>query len=255
MAILGRSYEAIRTMTYLNKLTRGAFLALALVVAAPLGGVSVPLVGVAEAQEQRLTSSVLFEGNNGFSDAQLSDMLNVTARGSFTDASLAADLETVRLAYVAKGYTGVKVTSRLEQAPNGRTRVTVVVDEGQRVGIAAINFTGNNSINSGTLKSVIRTHETHLLSWLFRDDAYSEDQLQIDRQLIELYYMNHGYPDATVTSAVGEFDASRGAYFVNFTISEGERYKFGTIGVETSIAGLNADALTGEIRTVQGLTY
>ncbi len=255
MAIPGRSYEATRTMTYLNKLTRGAFLALALVVAAPLGGVSVPLVGVAEAQEQRLTSSVLFEGNNGFSDAQLSDMVNVTTRGSFTDASLAADLETIRLAYVAKGYTGVKVTSRLEQAPNGRTRVIVVVDEGQRVGIAAINFTGNNSISSGTLKSVIRTHETHLLSWLFRDDAYSEDQLQIDRQLIELYYMNHGYPDAVVTSAVGEFDASRGAYFVNFTVNEGERYKFGTVGVETSIPGLNADALAGSIRTGKGSTY
>lgn len=255
MAILGRSYEATRTMTYLNKLTRGALLALALVLAAPLGGVSLPLVGVAEAQEQRLTSSVLFEGNNGFTDAQLSDMLNVTARGSFTDASLAADLETIRLAYVGKGYTNVKVTSRLEQAPNGRTRVTIVVDEGSRVGIAAVNFTGNNSISSGTLKSVIRTRETHLLSWLFRDDSYSDEQLQVDRQLIELYYMNHGYPDATVTSAVGEFDASRGAYFVNFTVSEGERYKFGTVGVETSIDGLNTDALTGSIKTGKGATY
>jgi len=242
-------------MTYLNKLTRGAFLALAIVLAAPLGGVSVPLVGVAEAQEQRLTSSVLFEGNNGFSDAQLSDMINVTARGSFTEASLAADVETIRLAYVGKGYTNVKVTTRLEQAPNGRTRVTFVIDERERVGIAAINFTGNNSINSGTLKSVIRTRETHLLSWLFRDDAYSEDLLQIDRQLIELYYMNHGYPDATVTSAVGEFDPSRNAYFVNFTINEGERYRFGEVGVETSIAGLNPDALRGTIRTSKGATY
>ena len=243
-------------MTHLKKLARGAFLALALVLAAPLGGVGDPLVGVAQAQEQqRLTASVLFEGNSGFSDAQLSDMVNVTSRGSFTNASLAADVETIRLAYVAKGYTNVKVGTRLEQAPNGRTRVVFVVDEGQRVGIAAINFTGNNSINSGTLKSVIRTHETHLLSWLFRDDAYSPDQLQIDRQLIELYYMNHGYPDATVTSAVGEFDATRGAYFVNFTINEGERYKFGNIGVETSVPGLNADALTGAIRTSKGSTY
>ncbi len=255
MAIPGRSYEAIRTMTHLKKLAHGALLALALVLAAPLSGVGEPLVGVAHAQEQRLVASVLFEGNDGFSDAQLSDMINVTSRGSFSDASLAADLETIRLAYIGKGYTNVTVTSRLEQAPNGRTRVIVVVNEGTRVGIAAVNFTGNNSINAGTLKSVIRTRETHLLSWLFRDDAYSEDQLQIDRQLIELYYMNHGYPDATVTSAVGEFDPSRGAYFVNFTINEGERYKFGTIGVETSIAGLNADALTGAIRTGKGSTY
>jgi len=255
MAILGRSYEAIRTMTYLKKLTRGALLALAIALAAPLGGVVGPLVGVAQAQDQRLVSAVLFEGNSGISDALLSDMLNVTSRGSFTDASLAADVETIRLAYVAKGFTNVKVSPRLEAAPNGRTRVTFVVDEGTRVGIAAINFTGNNAINSGTLKSIIRTHETHLLSWLFRDDAYSEDQLQVDRKLIELYYMNHGYPDASVTSAVGEFDATRGAYFVNFTVNEGERYKFGNVGVETSIEGLNANALTGTIKTGKGATY
>jgi outer membrane protein insertion porin family len=255
MAILGRSYEATRTMTYLNKLTRGALLALALVLAGPLAGVSHPLVGVAQAQEQRLVSAVLFEGNSGFSDAQLSDMINITSRGSFTDGALAADLETIRLAYVAKGYTGVKVTSRLEAAPNGRTRVVVVVDEGARVGIAAINFTGNNAISAGSLKSVIRTHETGLLSWLFRDDAYSEDQLQIDRALIEQYYMNHGYPDAVVTSAVGEFDGNRGAYFVNFTISEGNRYKFGDVGVETSIPGLDTGALNGAIKTGKGATY
>ena len=242
-------------MTYLKKLTRGALLALAIALAAPLGGVVGPLVGVAQAQDQRLVSAVLFEGNSGISDALLSDMLNVTSRGSFTDASLAADVETIRLAYVAKGFTNVKVSPRLEAAPNGRTRVTFIVDEGTRVGIAAINFTGNNSINSGTLKSIIRTHETHLLSWLFRDDAYSEDQLQVDRKLIELYYMNHGYPDASVTSAVGEFDTTRGAYFVNFTVNEGERYRFGNVGVETSIDGLNANALAGTIKTGKGATY
>lgn len=38
-------------------------------------------------------------------------------------------------------------------------------------------------------------------------------------------------------------------------MAEGERYRFGTIGVETSIAGLNPDALTGTIRTSQNETY
>src|SRR5690606_37518680 len=128
-------------------------------------------------------------------------------------------------------------------------------NEGDRTGIAAINFTGNNTFNSGTLKSVIRTRETHLLSWLFRDDAFSEDMLQVDSALIEQYYMNHGYPDARVTSAVGEFDASRNAYFVNFSISEGERYRFGAIGVETSIPGLDPNVLTSTIRTGEGSTY
>lgn len=243
-------------MTNPKKLMRSIFVALAL-VAAPLAGVSGTFIGVdaAQAQQQQLISAVLFEGNSGFSDAQLLAMVNVAEQGSFSQAGLAADAESIRQAYVGKGYMGVTVTPRVEQSENGRARITFVVNEGQRTGIAAINFTGNNSIGSGTLKSIIRTHETSLLSWLFRDDTYSEDLLAIDRGLIELYYMNHGYPDAQVTSAVGEYDASRNAYFVNFTISEGERYRFGQIGVETSIPGLNPDAMTGAIRTGKGSTY
>ena len=51
-------------------------------------------------------------------------------------------------------------------------------------GIAAINFTGNNSISAWTLKSIIRTHETGFLSWLLRDDSYTQEQLDMDRELI-----------------------------------------------------------------------
>ena len=58
-----------------------------------------------------------------------------------------------------------------------------------------------------------------------------------------------------MTSAVGEYDASRNAYFVNFTISEGERYRFGEIGVETSVPGLDPALLTSTIRTAKGSTY
>lgn len=237
---------------------RGVFVALAMMSVAPFTGAGGPLFGVAEAQAQNqeaLVASVLFEGNRGFSDAELLAMVDVAERGTVSEGRLAADVESIRLAYVAKGYTNVSVSVRQEVTEGGRIRVTFVIDEKERAGIAAINFTGNNSINAGTLKSVIRTRETHLLSWLFRDDTYSEEKLAVDRELIRVYYANRGFPDAVVTSAVAEYDASRNGYFINFTISEGERYTFGGIGVETSIPGLNTDALTGTIRTHEGSRY
>jgi len=240
-------------MTDIKKLTGGALLALA-VAGVPAGSA---LVGVtsAAAAEERLISAVLFEGNQGISDKDLALIVNVSGRGSFSEATLAADVESVRQAYVAKGYVNVKVSTRLEPSDNGRTRITFVIEEGTRTGIAGINFTGNASIPSGTLKSILRSHETGLLSWLTKDDAFSDDQLQIDRQLIENYYANHGFPDAQVTSAVGEYDKARNAYFVNFTISEGERYRFGTVGVESSIAGIDVGALQSVVRSHSGDIY
>ncbi len=241
-----------------KKLMRGAFLALAMLAAAPLIGAGGPLLGASQALAQArdaLVASVLFEGNSGFSDAELLAMVDVAERGTVNDARLAADAESIRLAYVSKGYTNVRVTVRQEATQGDRIRVTFVIEESERAGIAAINFTGNNAFNAGTLKGVILTRETHLLSWLFRDDTYTEDKLSVDRELIRVYYANRGFPDAVVTSAVAEYDASRNGYFINFTISEGERYEFGAIGVETSISGLNTDALTGAIRTRQGSRY
>ncbi|WP_108459443.1 outer membrane protein assembly factor BamA [Devosia naphthalenivorans] len=242
-------------MIHPNKQTRGAILALAVIGAAPLAGSGIPLLGVATAQAQeQLIGSVLFEGNRRFSDSQLLAMVDVSASGVFTQQRLAADIESIRQAYDRDGFLGVSVTSRTEATTDGRVRVTFVVNEGDRAGIAAINFTGNNSISTGNLKGTLLTKETGILSWLFKDDSYDEQKLAVDRERVRLYYANRGYPDAQITS-VGQYDPARNAYFINFTVNEGQKYEFGGVGIETSIPGLNTDALTGTVQTAEGRNY
>lgn len=240
-----------------TKLMRSVFLALAVVVAAPIAGAGVPLMGAgaAYAQAQTLVGSVLFEGNRRFSDEQLLTMVNASSRGLYTEAGVQSDAESIRIAYESAGFKGVSVAPRVEKLDNGRVRIIFVVNEGERAGIAGVNFTGNNSINAGTLKGVVRTKETGILSWLFRDDVYDPQKLAIDKELVRLYYVNHGFPDAEVSAAVAEFDGKRNGYFINFTINEGERYEFSDVAVETSIPNLNTNALTGAIRTHKGGRY
>lgn len=207
---------------------------------------------VVKVSENSVVASVLFEGNQRFSDANLVAMVDIMNRGTLDDGGLSRDVESIKKAYVDVGFTAVSVTTRIDPVGDGRVRVVFVVDEGVRTGIAAINFTGNNSIGAGQLKSVVRTHETSFLSWLLRDDNYTPDQLDIDKQLIIQYYANHGFPDAQVASAVAEYNAERNGYFISYTIVEGGAYRFGKIGLETSISGLDANVLTGQIRTHEG---
>lgn len=206
-------------------------------------------------KENPIVSSVLFEGNKKFSDAKLSDMVEVSSRGVYTDAAVAQDARNIELAYDQAGFNSVAVTSRTEISDNSRIKVTFIINEGDRASIARISFTGNSSIGDGQLKAILRTNESHLLSWLFRDDVYDEDKLDVDSELVRLYYADRGFPDAQVLSAVAEFDADRNAYFINFTIDEGERYTFGMIDIETSISGLDAGALKSTIRTDEGRRY
>ena len=242
-------------MIHPNKQTRGAILALAVIGAAPLPGASIPLVGVTSAQAQeQLIGSILFEGNRRFSDDQLLAMVDLSTSGVFTQQRLASDTESIRQAYDRDGFLGVSVTSRTEATTDGRVRVIFVVNEGNRAGIAGINFTGNNAINSGNLKGTLLTKETGVLSWLFKDDSYDEQKIAVDRERIRLYYANRGYPDAQITS-VCQYDAARNAYFINFTINEGQKYQFGGVGIETSIPGLNTDALKGTVKTSEGRNY
>lgn len=204
--------------------------------------------------ENTVVASVLFEGNVRFNDEALLAMVNLGSRGTFTDERLAADIRNIETAYDQVGYTNVIVTARTETVENSRLRVVFVINEGDKAGIAAINFTGNNTFSSWTLASIINTKETHLLSWLFQDDSYSEEKLAADKELIRNFYANRGFPDAQVLSAVAEFDTSRNAYFVSFAISEGDRYTFGAINIETSI-DLDVDALRGAIRSHEGATF
>ncbi|KRA48820.1 hypothetical protein ASD80_17070 [Devosia sp. Root635] len=247
--------EGNNNMIHPTKLMRGALLALAILGAAPLAGPSIPLLGSATVQAQeQLVGAVLFDGNRRFSDSQLLAMVDVSASGIFTQQRLAADVESIRQAYDRDGFLAVSVTARTEATTDGRVRVLFTINEGNRAGIAAINFTGNNAFGGNSLKSAMLTKETGILSWLFKDDGYDEQKLAVDRERIRLYYANRGYPDVQVTS-VGEYDAERNAYFINFTINEGQKYEFSNVGIETSIAGLNTDALKGTVQTGQGSTY
>jgi len=247
--------EGNNNMIHPTKLMRGAILALAIMGAAPFAGPSIPLLGVVTAQAQeQLVGSVLFEGNRRFSDSQLLAMVDVSASGIYTQQRVGADIESIRQAYDRDGFLSVTVTSRTEATADGRVRVIFVVNEGNRAGIAAINFTGNNAFGSNSLKSNMLTKETGFLSWLFKDDGYDEQKLAVDRERTRLYYANRGYPDAQVTS-VGEYDATKNAYFINFTINEGQKYEFSNVGIETSINGLNTDALKGTVRTGNGSNY
>lgn len=244
-------------MTKTAKLLHSVLLALALVVIAPVSGALVFGVNAAQAQvsEGATVASVGFNGNSRFNDNQLQAMVDVAVRPVYTQAGVNNDAQTILAAYRQAGFTNVSVTPRAEAAADGRVTVIFDVNEGDRAGIAAINFTGNNSVSTSVLKGVIQTKETHLLSWLFRDDEYSEDRLAIDRERVRLYYANRGYADARVPSAVAQFDAERNAYFINFTVEEGQLYNFGNIAIETSIPGLNADALRGGISTGSGSRY
>ncbi|MBN7776843.1 outer membrane protein assembly factor BamA [Nitratireductor aquimarinus] len=205
--------------------------------------------------EYSIVNQVIFQGNKKIKDANLARAVQLQPRKSFSNQSLQADEETIREAYRRIGRDDATVTGRTQALDDGRVNVIFEVQEGGRTKIAAINFVGNEAFGNGRLRDVISTKQSNFLSFLMRDDIYDDNRLRADEETLRRFYYNRGYADFRVISATADLDEVENAYTVTFTVDEGERYRFGNIGVESTVTGIDTDALNAEIKTRQGNVY
>ena len=205
--------------------------------------------------ENQIVNQVLFQGNSKIKDAQLNAAVQTTPRGPFSQATVDADVETIKKAYVTIGRSDAVVTAQTQPIGQGRVNVIYNVQEGDRTKIASISVVGNNAFSDARLKQVISLRETGILSFIQRDDVYDPDKLQSDEETMRRFYYNHGYADFRILSAVAELDPDQNSYFITFTVDEGERYTFGGVKIDSTIEGVDTQALYGELDTAPGDVY
>ncbi len=210
---------------------------------------------VVEVDEYSIVNAVIFQGNKKIKDADLASAVQLKPRSTYSQAALDADIEAVRQAYSRVGRDDATVSGRIMDLGENRVNVIFEVVEGGRTKIANVTFVGNNAYGDGRLREVITTKQSNLLSFLFRNDVYSEDRLRADEEALRRFYYNRGYADFRVISSFAELDEAKNEYTVTFTIEEGERYTFGDISVESTLEGVDADSLNAQIETRSGKVY
>lgn len=210
---------------------------------------------VVKVAEYKVVNQVLFQGNKKLKDNALAAAVQLKPRGTFSQATLDADVEAVKAAYRRIGRDDAGVTTQIMELGDNRVNVVFQVNEGDRTQIAAINFVGNSAYSSRRLSDVITTRRSSWASFLLRDDVYDDDKLRADQELLRRFYYNHGYADFQVVSAVGELDNATNKYTVTITVQEGERYTFGDISVESTIPEVDGKSLESVIETRKGDVY
>lgn len=210
---------------------------------------------VVTVDEYAVVNQVLFQGNKKIKDNNLSQAVQLQPRKSFSNQALEADAETIREAYRRIGRDDATVTGRTQELADGRVNVIFDIQEGGRTKIAAINFVGNSAFGNGRLKDVIATKQSNFLSFLLRNDIYDDNRLRADEETLRRFYYNRGYADFRVISATADLDETENAYTLTFTVEEGERYRFGNIGIESTISGVDSEALKSRLETRQGGVY
>jgi outer membrane protein insertion porin family len=205
--------------------------------------------------ENPIINRLAFEGNRRISDSDLEQEVQLRPRVVYTRSRVQADVQRVLQVYRRNGRFAAIVDPKVVQLEQNRVDLIFEINEGPITGIQRIDFIGNRAFDDGKLRRAIATKETRWYRFFSSADSYDPDRVTLDRELVRKFYLERGYADFRVLSAVAELTQDRRDFFMTFTVEEGELYKFGKIGLTTSLRNLDAESLRGVLTTVEGETY
>ncbi|MEQ9227202.1 MAG: outer membrane protein assembly factor BamA [Parvibaculum sp.] len=219
--------------------------------------------------ENPIVNRVAFEGNSALKEEDLQKEVQLQPRIVYTRAKVQADVTRMIELYRRSGRFSATVDPKVIQLPQNRVDLVFEITEGPKTKIASINFLGNEEFSDGTLREVISTSESAWWKFLSSSDSYDPDRLTYDRELLRRYYLQRGYADFRVVSAVADLSRDDSAFHITFTVDEGEVYAFGDVAVTTELDKLNQEELealllpkTGEVynaglidETIDALTF
>jgi outer membrane protein insertion porin family len=205
--------------------------------------------------ENPIINRIAFEGNKRIEDADLEKEVQLRPRVVYTRTRVQNDVQRLLEVYRRSGRFAATVEPKVIQLDQNRVDLVFEIDEGARTGVRRINFVGNEMFSDSKLREEIQTRESRWYRFLTTDDTYDPDRLTLDRDKLRRFYLSRGYADFRVVSAVAELTPDREGFFITFTVEEGERYKFGKIGVETELRDLNPESLRDRLTTATGDWY
>lgn len=193
--------------------------------------------------------SVEYEGLDRISKADLTDRIlteniEVQEGTPLARGELRRVQRAIEELYRDKGYRFATARYRLEEVQPHRYRATFTVDEGRRVRIGEVDFTGNEVIGELPLQWRMKhTRETNLVNRLLKKDIYHPGKLEEDLARIRDAYRRKGYKNVTVGepeieirergSAVSRGQIppkpSRRRLEITIPLEEGERWRLGDI--------------------------
>ena len=198
---------------------------------------------------------VTFEGNDAISKEDLEKEVQLKSRMVYTLPRVERDVQRILDLYRRSGHFAATVDPKIVKLEQNRFDLVFEIAEGARTGIRAIKFVGNEHFSEEELREAISTRESSWWRFFSSSDYYDPDRMGYDKELLRKFYLNEGYVDFRVLSAVAELTPERDDFFMTFSVEEGPRYKFGKVIITSEIKGLDGNALNRFMSTKEGQRY
>lgn len=210
---------------------------------------------IVQVVENPIINRIAFEGNLRVKDKDLEQEVQLRPRVVYTRTLVQNDVKRILDLYRRTGRFGATVEPKIILLEQNRVDLVFEIDEGPLTEIERISFIGNRKYSDRTLKGEIFTRESAWYRFFSPADTYDPDQVAFDQESLRRFYLKNGYADFRVLSAVAELTPNKDAFFITFTIDEGERYKFGKLNVTSKIPEVDPGPLRDLITVDEGDWY
>lgn len=199
--------------------------------------------------------SIKFVGNKNISSGILNSAIDIRASQYFTVNKVEQAVSAIRKKYAESRYGNVQVSYRIVTVDSQNSDVVFTITEGASTTVQKVSFVGNSVFSDGDLRGVVSSKESAIWHLFSGADSYSADKVNFDRELLRRHYLEHGYADFSVISAIADLDEDSNKYFITFTIDEGEQYRFGEVDVDSAFSNLPPEELLPLVRGKSGQVY
>ncbi len=182
---------------------------------------------VVEVTERPAINKLTLTGNKDIkTDDLLKGLRDIGLAEGETFDRLALDRVTQELTrqYNNRGKYNVVITPTVSPLDRNRVDVAIKVDEGKAARIRHINLVGNDTFDDETLTESWESGESNWLSWYRRDDQYSREKLEGDREKLRNFYLDRGYVDFSEDNIQVAISPDKRDMYITAGLTEGEVY-------------------------------
>lgn len=205
--------------------------------------------------ENPIINRIAFEGNQKIEEKELQAEVQLRPRVVYTRTRVQNDVDRILEIYRRNGRFSARVEPKIIQLDQNRVDLVFEIDEGPKTAIRRIVFVGNKNFSDSRLLEAIQTRQTRWYRIFSSDDTYDPDRIAFDRELLRRFYLSRGYADFRVVTVAAELTPAREEFFLTYTLDEGDRYKFGSVEIESQVPALPASELVRVLTTRSGAWY
>ncbi|MFC1839175.1 outer membrane protein assembly factor BamA, partial [Thermodesulfobacteriota bacterium] len=193
--------------------------------------------------EKPYISKIIFEGNDKKKDDKLIEEIGIKRYDVLDRNEIRQSINRLLEVYKEDGYYNIEISGTIENIkddPENAVNLVYVINEGTKVYITDIQFTGNTVFKDKELRKYMLTKEKGWLTWFTDSGVLDKKKLDYDLYRLTVLYGNNGY----IKAGAGDpkITHHEDGLTLNIPITEDKQYIVDDISFEGDLI-LPADTL------------